>query len=137
MRKIQLVLLFASFCLISMAQQSVPANEKAVITINGQAFHTGDAVSKESLKKLFPNSVTVASDAKAFPIKATSFECVISLKEGNGIWKFDTENTDGNPGRFREILEKAKPSDLVFIDVVKYTATTSNTFPTQFTLNIK
>lgn len=139
MKSITTLSLFILIALCASAQtpeKYVAADKNAVLNMNGKTFHSGDVIKKESFQNLITNHLQVGANSAERPFNVVSFQCVISLKDSNGVWKFDTKLQD-HSGYFNEILTKTKSKDLIFIDDLKYSGTIPANFPTQFNFTVE
>lgn len=128
-----ILLLIASFVFA----QSNPADKNFTFNLGGKQFHTGDTLTSENLRPIFNSPVTIINTITGKSIKLNSYQAVISIKDSNTIWKLDNKLNYNAVSRFRALLTKAKPNDIVFIDELAYAEKPTGYLPKEFAFYIK
>jgi hypothetical protein len=130
--KFSAAVFFLVVSLFIVAQSSTsnkPPTNNFVLLIDEKPFHNGDTIDYKTLKRISSHSVEVMDLNTQTKCQPTLFECVISVKAAETVWKFGSNQLELEPVHcancckslvFKEVLAKMNPNDFIGLDQIQY-----------------
>lgn len=100
--------------------KNVPLDNDPALIFNGKMLHTGDAVLKEDLYKLFSAHLETTSTVCVKSGIKPPFRCVVSLMDSWGTLKCNLMLPNTDKEKFNAALAKMTTGDKVYLNEISY-----------------